>query len=78
MTLTCLVLAAGLTAGAATPVPTVPPPSASATRRPAPILEVENATIDAGEVRPGEVAEGTFVFHNTGDRDVKILRAAPS
>ncbi len=79
MMLTSLVLTAGMAAGVATPVPTPPPAAGPVKReRPAPVLVVESATVDVGEIRPGEVAEGTFVFRNTGDREVKILRAAPS
>jgi len=67
-----LMAAACLAAGAA-PAPT-PTPVAKAE----PILHVENATVDAGDVRPGEALVGTFIFKNTGDRPVKILKAAPS
>jgi len=62
----------GLAAGAG-PAPT-PVPKATAKA----ILHVENETVDAGEVRPGSVLTGTFVFRNTGERPVRILKAAPS
>lgn len=43
-----------------------------------PLLTVENEKIDLGEVKAGSEAVATFVFHNKGDVDVKILRAKPS
>ena len=58
---------------AAHPAPT-PAPQVKAKA----MLQVENETVDAGEVRPGGVLTGTFIFKNTGDRPVKILKAAPS
>jgi len=77
MILAPVVLAAGLAAGIPTPTPT--PTSGPAPARQAGAgLVVENMTVKVGEIRPGGVAEGTFVFRNTGDRAVKILRAAPS
>ncbi len=66
------IAAAGVAAGA---VPaTTPTPGAKAK----PFLHVESTVVDAGEVRPGAVLVGKFVFKNTGDRPVKILKAAPS
>jgi hypothetical protein len=41
-------------------------------------LRTETPQIDLGEVMAGTVAVATFVFHNDGDHDVKILRAKPS
>lgn len=43
-----------------------------------PLLTVEESRIDLGEIKAGTVAVGTFVFHNAGDIDVKIIRAKPS
>ncbi len=43
-----------------------------------PTFRVESAGLDVGPVTAGTTAEATFVFHNEGDRDVRILRAAPS
>ena len=39
---------------------------------------VENESIDLGTVVAGESASATFVFHNDGDTEVRIIRAAPS
>jgi len=43
-----------------------------------PLLTVEEPTIDLGEIKAGSDAVATFVFHNKGDVDVRILRAKPS
>lgn len=43
-----------------------------------PTFRVESASLEVGPVTAGTTAEATFVFHNEGDRDVRILRAAPS
>jgi len=43
-----------------------------------PTFTVENPRIDVGEVNAGDEAVATFVFHNEGDVDVKILKAKPS
>jgi hypothetical protein len=39
---------------------------------------VEDMSLDLGTVVAGETATGTFVFHNDGPEDVKIIRAKPS
>jgi len=39
---------------------------------------VENDSIDLGTVVAGETASATFIFHNDGDTEVNIIRAAPS
>jgi len=44
----------------------------------APTFRVESASLEVGPVTAGSTAAATFVFHNEGDRDVRILRAAPS
>ena len=41
-------------------------------------LRVDETTVDAGEVFAGRQAIATFVIHNDGDRDIRILRAKPS
>jgi hypothetical protein len=41
-------------------------------------LNVENDSLDLGRVIAGSTATATFVFHNDGAHDIKILRAAPS
>ncbi len=41
-------------------------------------LRVENATIDVGKVIAGQSASATYVFHNDGPTDIRILRASPS
>lgn len=43
-----------------------------------PALTVENPRIDLGLIKAGATATGTFVFHNSGDKDVKIIKAKPS
>ena len=43
-----------------------------------PALTVEKVRIDLGEIKSGSDAIATFVFHNSGDEDVKIIRAKPS
>ena len=41
-------------------------------------LWVEDTSLDLGTVVAGETVTGTFVFHNDGPEDVKIIRAKPS
>ena len=43
-----------------------------------PVLTVEQPRIDLGEIKAGSDAVATFVFHNSGPNDVKIIRAKPS
>jgi hypothetical protein len=43
-----------------------------------PTFTVENPRIDIGEVKAGSDAVGTFIFHNEGTEDVKIIKAKPS
>ena len=43
-----------------------------------PTLTVEEARIDLGEIKAGTDAVATYVFHNSGPADVKIIRAKPS
>ena len=43
-----------------------------------PTFWVESTQLDVGTVTAGTIAAATFVFHNDGDREVRILRAAPS
>jgi len=43
-----------------------------------PELSVENTRIDLGEIKAGNDAVATFVFHNSGSSDVKIIKAKPS
>jgi hypothetical protein len=43
-----------------------------------PTFSVENARMDVGEIKAGSEVMATFVFHNTGATDVKIIRAKPS
>jgi hypothetical protein len=45
---------------------------------PAAVLQVEQATIDLGDVTAGSEAVAVFRFHNAGDADVHIIRAKPS
>ena len=39
---------------------------------------VENDSIDLGKVAAGRDATATFVFHNDGETEVRIIKAAPS
>lgn len=41
-------------------------------------FRVESQTLSVGPVTAGTVATIEFVFHNEGDREVEIIRAAPS
>ncbi len=43
-----------------------------------PSFWVEDDTIDLGSVIAGRTASATYVFHNDGPTEVKILRAAPT
>ena len=43
-----------------------------------PALTVEQPRIDLGDIRSGTDAVATFVFHNAGPVDVRILNAKPS
>jgi predicted secreted protein len=46
--------------------------------KPAPSFYAEQTHLDLGIVVAGDVVTATFVFHNEGSEDVRILRAAPS
>ncbi len=41
-------------------------------------LRAEHDRLNVGEVKAGAEAVATFVLHNDGARDIKILRAKPS
>ena len=43
-----------------------------------PTFTVENPRIDIGEIKAGSDAVATFVFHNDGPTDVRIIKAKPS
>ena len=43
-----------------------------------PTFRVENPRLDLGEIKAGTEVVATFVFHNGGPDDVRILRAKPS
>ena len=43
-----------------------------------PTFSVENNRIVLGEIKSGNDAVATFVFHNQGPEDVTIIRAKPS
>ena len=45
---------------------------------PAAVLQVEQATIDLGDVVAGSEAVAVFRFHNSSDAAVHIIRAKPS
>jgi hypothetical protein len=42
-----------------------------------PRIEVEQHTVDLGQIVRGETAEARFAFHNRGDETLRILRAKP-
>jgi hypothetical protein len=42
-----------------------------------PRLEVEQTSIDIGVVNEGDEAIGTFILRNTGEKELKILKAKP-
>ena len=41
-------------------------------------LRVEQQALDVGVVQAGSDAVGTWIFHNDGEKPVRILRAKPS
>jgi len=43
-----------------------------------PTFWVESSHLEVGPVTAGTVAVASFVFHNDGDGEVQIVRAAPS
>ena len=43
-----------------------------------PVFRAESNHVEVGPVTAGSTATATFVFRNDGDRDIRILRAAPS
>ncbi len=45
---------------------------------PEPAFRVENPRIDLGQIKSGTDVLATFVFHNDGPVDVKIIKAKPS
>ena len=49
-----------------------------ATEDPPPTFWVESSSLEIGPVTAGKTAVATFVFHNEGETDVHIVRAAPS
>ncbi len=43
-----------------------------------PTFTVESPRIDIGEIKAGSEVAATFVFHNDGPTDVRIIKAKPS
>jgi hypothetical protein len=43
-----------------------------------PTFSVEQPRLDLGEVRGGAEVVATFVFHNNGAQDVRIIKAKPT
>lgn len=39
---------------------------------------VDESRIDLGEIRAGTDAVATFTFRNTGEKDVRIIKAKPT
>jgi hypothetical protein len=72
----CLQVVGGTAVLAA--VLTVPFAQAQEQVEPKPSFRVEAESVDVGDVRAGTDAVATFVFHNDGDKDVKIIKAKPS
>lgn len=52
--------------------------AAAADENAAPTFRVENTELDLGTIVAGSEATATFVFHNDGPDDVRIIRAKPS
>ena len=50
----------------------------AAAQETSPLFRVERAELDLGTVIAGASATATFVFHNDGPEDVRIIRAKPS
>ncbi len=50
----------------------------TATKAPRQMIRVEKAHLELGTFIAGSEVVGTFVFHNDGDRPVKIVRAKPT
>jgi hypothetical protein len=50
----------------------------AAAQDPEPSFRVEDAELDLGTIIAGTTATATFVFHNDGPDDVRIIRAKPS
>ena len=72
-------IAASVLAGAAVVVAAGPGGALATEPSPAtPSLRVEEKAIDVGDVVVGKEGVAVFVFHNDGDKDVRILRAKPS
>ncbi|MCG6963935.1 MAG: DUF1573 domain-containing protein [Acidobacteria bacterium] len=69
------VIGAMLSAGVALAQHTPPKPGAQPVK---PILSVEHSELDLGKVPAGQKIVATFIFHNSGEKPVKILKAAPS
>jgi hypothetical protein len=44
----------------------------------APSFSVEQPRLDLGEVKGGTEVVATFVFHNQGAKDVRIIQAKPT
>ena len=59
----------------------VPPVSASATEIASELgtgFRVEKERLELGDVKAGTDAVATFVFHNSGEKPVRIIKAKPS
>jgi len=50
----------------------------AATKAPKQMIRVEKPHLELGTFVAGSEVVGTFIFHNDGDRPVKIVRAKPT
>jgi copper(I)-binding protein len=42
------------------------------------VIRVENGRLDIGDVKAGEEGVATFILHNEGDSEIRVLHAKPS
>jgi len=42
------------------------------------VVRVENSRLDLGDVKAGTEGVGTFILHNDGDSEMRVLHAKPS
>ena len=70
------VVALGLIA--ALPIMTTAQDTQTSPQADKPLFWVESTSVDVGQVKAGDDAVATFIFHNKSDQPVKILKAKPS
>ena len=42
------------------------------------VVRVDNGRLDLGDVKAGAEGLGTFIIHNDGDSEMRVLHAKPS